>query len=148
MVINFDKVSKYIKEMDIKEPITITSRTALAIYGINNQYIMEPYSILSDIDEPEDREKYSMAYFTDKVYEDDIFVVSGVKIVSPGKAMLDQLLSGAEGDMYELLDIIYNTSFELTLTMYIKKYRMQKIMKNIMKNYRLEEFSRILDINE
>lgn len=61
--------------------------------------------------------------------------------------MLDVMLSGREGDMYELLDEIDNTIHSFTLRNYIKKYKFEEIMKNIMHHYRLEDFRHILDIH-
>lgn len=149
MEIDFLKIIENVKSLgDIDDDLIITGDTALAVYEINNKYILPPYDVINKKSKELDESKYWENQFAQKIYLDDLFVIDSIKITSPGKAMLDVMLSGREGEMYELLDEIDNTIHSFTLRNYIKKYKFEEIMKNIMHHYRLEDFRHILDINK
>lgn len=130
---------------DINEDLIITSETALAIYEINNKYILPPYDVIN-LSMRELSDRYIDNQFCRKIYKDDIYIINSIQVANPGKAMLDLLFSGREGDMYEFLDTIDQTEYSVTLNTYIKKYNLQKIMRNIMENYRLRDFKHMLDV--
>lgn len=142
MAISFTNIEKELQKLDIDDDVIITGNTSLAIYGINNKYIQKPYDIVNN--ESIFNDKYNNLPFTDRIYEDDIFEIDNKKITSPGKAIIDVLLQSNEGDMYELLEYIQNTPYEVTTKSYVQKYNLTEIIKNIIKNYNLEDFSDVL----
>ena len=148
MAINFDYIINQIRKLPIDKEVILTSGTALSIYGIGNNYLIEPYTILNDENlDSIDLKKYQIEPISEKIFREDLYVLGGCQITSPGKAMLDQILNGSEGDIYELLDNIDGTSNERVLKAYIQKYGYQKIMLNIMRNNSLQDFQHILDLD-
>lgn len=106
-------------------------------------YDLKTYDVINKNSKELDESKYLENQFAQKIYLDDLFIINSVKITSPGKTMLDVMLSGREGDMYELLEEIDNTIHSFTPRNYIKKYKFKEIMENIMRHYRLEDFKHI-----
>lgn len=146
MELDINQTISRIRDLEPKENIIYTSETALSAYGKLPNYIKEPYSIvnLENLDENLDINKFYPIPTAMRIYDDDLIVIDGINLAVPGKAMVDLLLSGQIDNIVELLNDIQGTPEELTLKLYIKKYNMQNIVKNIIKNYNLEEFRDVL----
>ncbi len=146
MGLNIDQVSENTKYLTEQNDVIYTADTALSIYGKLPNYIQEPFSIINfeNLDDNLELSKFYPVPTVSRIYSDDVFIINGIKLASPGKAMIDLLLSGRIGDIIDLLEGIRNSSEEITLKSYIQKYNLTNIIKNIIKNYNLEEFSDVL----
>ena len=146
MGLNIDQVSKNIKYLKSQNDVIYTADTALSIYGKLPNYIQKPFSIINfeNLNDSLELSNFYPIPTVSRIYSDDIFIINGIKLASPGKAMVDLLLSGRIEDIIDLLEGIRNSSEEITLKIYIQKYNLTNIIKNIIKNYNLEEFSDVL----
>lgn len=146
MEINFDQVIENSKLLISQDDIVYTGSTALTVYGMLPNYIQEPFSIINfeSLNDNLDLNVFYPISTVNRIYSDDIFIINGIKLASPGKAMIDLLLSGKIDDIVELLEYSGISSEAITLRSYIQKYNLTNIIKNIIKNYNLEEFSDVL----
>lgn len=146
MEINFNRVIENSQLLISQDNIVYTGSTALTVYDILPNYIQEPFSIINfeSLDDNLDLNIFYPIPTVNRVYSDDIFIINGIKLASPGKAMIDLLLSGKIDDIVELLEYSGISSEAITLRSYIQKYNLTNIIKNIIKNYNLEEFSDVL----
>lgn len=146
MEINFDQVIENSKLLISQDDIVYTGSTALTVYGMLPNYIQEPFSVINfeSLNDNLDLNVFYPISTVNRIYSDDIFIINGIKLASPGKAMIDLLLSGKIDDIVELLEYSGISSEAITLRSYIQKYNLTNIIKNIIKNYNLEEFSDVL----
>lgn len=146
MEINFDQVIENSKLLISQDDIVYTGSTALTVYGMLPNYIQEPFSIINfeSLNDNLDLNVFYPISTVNRIYSDDIFIINDIKLASPGKAMIDLLLSGKIDDIVELLEYSGISSEAITLRSYIQKYNLTNIIKNIIKNYNLEEFSDVL----
>lgn len=137
MEINFDQVIENSKLLISQDDI---------VYGMLPNYIQEPFSIINfeSLNDNLDLNVFYPISTVNRIYSDDIFITNGIKLASPGKAMIDLLLSGKIDDIVELLEYSGISSEAITLRSYIQKYNLTNIIKNIIKNYNLEDFSNVL----
>lgn len=148
MAMNFEYIAEEINKLPIDDNVILTSETALSLYGIGNNYLFPPYTIVNDENLEEiDYKKYRIEPLSNKLYREDLYVFGKKQIVSPGKAMLDQIFNGFEWEIYDLLENIDNSSNERLLRTYIFKYNYKKIIKNIIKSKNLQDFQHILDLD-